>query len=447
MASLFKNADGTFSLQFAGHNDTRKTIRVGKLKREALEIQNKVEALIGAKLSNTSMLPELAAWVGRLDGKLRKQLERHGLIGNRPAAAPARAVAPLGVYFDSFMAIKASLKENTKKTFGQSRKALVGHFGEDRPIDQINAGDAEEWFEAIRGGYSSASLATFLKKARQVFGHAVKKEVLKKNPFLGIKLPSMANKAREEFVSLETIAKVIGAAPDAEWRALISLARHGGLRTPSESLALEWSSVDWAAGRVTVHSPKLEHLPGGGVRVIPLFPELRRHLEEAYEMAKDGATHVIARYRDPGVNLRTQFQKIIGRAGVEPWGRLWTNLRSSRETELMENHPAHVVAGWIGHTEKVASKHYLQIRDSDFDRALEVVQNPVHASARKALHTEENTYQGIRETAELPGNARDCDLLRHREVSPTGVEPVTFGFGGQRSIQLSYGDKYRGGKL
>src|SRR5262245_31727730 len=58
------------------------------------------------------------------------------------------------------------------------------------------------------------------------------------------------------------------------------------------------------------------------------------------------------------------------KAGAKPWARLFHNLRGSRETELAQDFPIHVVAQWLGNTPKVAAAHYLQVRDIDFERAI-----------------------------------------------------------------------------
>ena len=76
------------------------------------------------------------------------------------------------------------------------------------------------------------------------------------------------------------------------------------------------------------------------------------------------------RYRESNTNLRTQFNRIIRRAGHEPWPKLFQNLRSTRETELAEHFPLHVVTAWIGNSELVAAKHYLQLTDDHFIRAI-----------------------------------------------------------------------------
>lgn len=94
--------------------------------------------------------------------------------------------------------------------------------------------------------------------------------------------------------------------------------------------------------------------------MIPLFPELRPFLQEAWEQAAPKAEFVVMRYRSIKQNLGTQFKRIIERAGLEPWPKLFQNLSSTRETELMESFPAHVVCAWIGNSEAVARKHYLQ---------------------------------------------------------------------------------------
>ena len=79
-------------------------------------------------------------------------------------------------------------------------------------------------------------------------------------------------------------------------------------------------------------------------------------------------------YRSTNANLRTQLRRIIRKAGLEPWPKLFQNLRASCETELMQRFPAHVVTAWIGHTEAIAQKHYLQVTEDDFQAATKAVQ-------------------------------------------------------------------------
>ena len=44
-------------------------------------------------------------------------------------------------------------------------------------------------------------------------------------------------------------------------------------------------------------------------------------------------------------NLRSQFMKILARAGVKPWPKLFHNLRGTRQTELSETRMAVVEGG------------------------------------------------------------------------------------------------------
>ena len=153
---------------------------------------------------------------------------------------------------------------------------------------------------------------------------------------------------------------------------------------------LRWTDVDWERRRFTVHSTKTEHHEGGVVRVVLIFPELLPLLEAQWEAAPEGAEFVIERYRDPSCNLRTQLERIILKAGLTPWPKLWQNLRASRATELAGEMPGHVAAHFLGHSIAIAQKHYWQVTDQDYDRASGSVQYPVQhgpamvGSVRKA---------------------------------------------------------------
>ncbi len=129
-----------------------------------------------------------------------------------------------------------------------------------------------------------------------------------------------------------------------------------------------------------VHSPKTEHHEGKDRRFVPIFPELRPYLERVFDQAQTGQEFVITHYRDARCNLRTRLQKTILRAGLGIWPKLFHNLRATRQTELMEHYPAHVVCAWLGNSQAIAAKHYLQVTEDHFEQGVTkvtAVQNAV----------------------------------------------------------------------
>ena len=173
-------------------------------------------------------------------------------------------------------------------------------------------------------------------------------------------------------------------------------------------------------------------MPGGNRGCFPLFPELRPHLETVFDEAEPGTVHVIAQHRMASANLRTQLLRIMERAGVEPWPRLFQNMRASRETELSRRHPLHVVTAWIGNSAPIAARHYLQVTDTDFDAALQrdadsdaqPTQNPTQQRTGDSGKLGQETTQAPGVQGLVPALANDCNSVQTYLVPPRGVEPL-----------------------
>lgn len=197
------------------------------------------------------------------------------------------------------------MKPGTLITYGRCRSWLVDFFGEDRPIDQITEGDADEWAVHLRKTLADNTARKMASIAKQLFRHATRKRLIASNPFSDLASNVRQNSGRDYTVTREEFNAVVAVVGDAEWRLILALSRFGGLRVPSEIFALKWGDVDLNKGRFLIHSPKTEHHPDGASRVCPIFPELRPYFEEALLDASDGSgrvpgsQHVVATHRTP----------------------------------------------------------------------------------------------------------------------------------------------------
>lgn len=194
------------------------------------------------------------------------------------------------------------------------------------------------------------------------------------------------------------------------------------------------------------------------MRVSPIFPKLRKYFAQQSlsvsggTLPAVGSRNVIEKHRLNSGHFSRQFRPILTMAGVTPWPKLMINLRSSRQTELENEFPTHVVCKWLGNSPQIAHRHYLKVTDSHFEQAIggapggangaKVVQNKsgqgetesdTETPGRGAKHGENSvlpTKNGVPEiTPETPFSGRYwtrtafCKAMRSKHLRRNGRAP------------------------
>ena len=324
-------------------------------------------------------------WLSSLSKEQRKKMSDKGLIEADEEEQPKPKEILLKDYLEEyFSSRRLDVKTSTWIFYQHTRKRLEEYFP-GRSLQSITAIEAKQfrkWLEDSnkrdkpKEGKPAKSLAINTIKrrtglCRQIFKQAIEDGLIARNPFAGMSTSVRSNKERKHYVDLETFAKVLEKAPNATWRSLLVLARLAAFRIPSEAQGLKWEHIAWEAKRISiVGSSKTEHHAKRQVRIVPLFPEIERELLKLHLEAKEKAEYVFPELR-ADTNLRTALEKIIRRAGVKAWPKLWQNLRSSAATDFARSIPSHLAGSICGHTEEIAKEHYWTVEDSDLDNVID----------------------------------------------------------------------------
>ena len=402
----------TYRIVIRRKNKRSHTIRLGPVTKQQAEIaRNRVNSLESAQKIGCAIDADTAAWLSRIEDGLYDKLVKAGLVP--PRQRKEQVVLTLGQHLERYFGSRGRQKPSTVRNDARARNLLEKYFGKERTLDSITEGDADAYKRWLLDQFAQASASVDLRRARQFLKAAVRSRLIAVNPFADLPCGPQTNDARIFYVSREVIERIIAVCPDNDWRLIFALPRYGGVRFPSEVEDLKWSDIDWEHSRFSVHEKKVEHHPGRGVRVVAIFSELRPHLERAFRERLPGAIYVVPRAHG-GRNLRTHAIRLVKKAGVEVWPKIFVNLRGSRSDDLDRNPDVSgkAIDSWIGNSEKIRRRHYHGVRPEDWAAATGTpttypAHYPAHSAAVSSVQEPSTLHEAPEKALDVPENAAD----------------------------------------
>ncbi len=150
MATIACKPNKSIEIRYSDADGERKSLYVGKIaKRMAESIGAKIDHIVSRQILNAEPDRDVTEWLAALPMKLYAKLVAHGLAAPRiseeePPAAPEKQSPTLKDWTDKYVKNHPG-KPATIEQLEITARSLCKHFGTDRRIDAINAGDAEDF--------------------------------------------------------------------------------------------------------------------------------------------------------------------------------------------------------------------------------------------------------------------------------------------------------------
>ena len=431
MATLYK-VGTTYRILFGDGNGNRKSIWLGKMPKKAAEtVLSRVEEMLACRLVNRSYPPEVSSWLAGLSDGMVKKLANAGLT-----TYERHTTSEL---WTAFRKQKKGVKKTTLNVYNYAEQRFFSFFDRNTDLRRLTGENFKDWMTFLQTEYrsprtdkplDSATVAGTVTKAKAVFNWAVSEEWIASSPLKGVGRGSFVNSEKDREVTMGDYYLILGACPCLDWRVITALARIGGLH-PCEIMRLRWSDIDWERNRFTTTNTKTEQYKDKGIRVVPLFHELRVELLRLFQdESSQGKEYVVNCYTNrENQSLAVPFDRITKRAGLAKIPRPFDNMRASRSTEVYDEFGAFLESKWIGHSTKTALKHYLQVREVDFERAVSGGQNgqPMVQQEFELAHSSAPNGKPKNRVAQIPAQQASESAgteLQEHEKKPTFVGSV-----------------------
>ena len=356
-----KNGKSALIVQFMLDKQRRSVFLDAKYpKRVAKEVGFYVDELAKSAEFGLTLERRVLTWLQNIDDDLRSRLQRAGLIVSRERLTIANLIER---YFE---AESGSFRPTTVRNKRGYLRLASQYLDFSLESNQLTSSSALGFKNKLAEHFSEATCAGTLKVLSRIYSWGKTLELVDKNPFEQVPKGTMTNKSREHFVPLNVYHKVLEHCENQTVRTLFSLYRIGGLRC-GEAFEARWEDVFWSEDRMKIRSSKTGR-SGKDFRVIPLFKLLRIELVKLHQQVQQPKTGSIINTVAAN-KADVAIKRAVERAGEPVWERLLQNLRASRANEIYRKSGEVKESLWIGHTTKVARKHYLHLIDSDFVEA------------------------------------------------------------------------------